>query len=109
MTINVFFIIIIHLWFKNHYHIVVSEQMQKFVHQQELMESDSPFNFTNLYGNHNKYFIYRVFVIIRILLVIDLGLLRIKSHCSYDTASINSADYSVFQIEIQNPDLVRDY
>jgi len=41
------------------------------------------------------------------MLTIDLGQYRIRDHCNYDLN--NSPDFSVFQVEIQDENLIRYY
>ena len=40
---------------------------------------------------------------------IELGLYRIKSHCSYDLESVQSTDFSIFQVEIMDAELQSFY
>mmetsp|Transcript_29530 Transcript_29530/g.28707 ORF Transcript_29530/g.28707 Transcript_29530/m.28707 type:complete len:201 (+) Transcript_29530:47-649(+) len=51
-------------------------------------DSDTPFAYSSLF---------------------DLGLMRIVSHCHYDPSSVNSGDYSVFQIELVAEELAKYY
>ena len=32
---------------------------------------------------------------------------RVKSHCNYDPQSVNTTEYSIFQIEITDPEIQR--
>jgi hypothetical protein len=43
------------------------------------------------------------------VLILDLGLYRIKSHCHYDMPSVASQDFSIFQIEILSDELRQHY